>query len=223
MSNTVTAQLDGVVNSRRLLDHSFYRRWSAGELPIDELRTYAKEYFHYALAFPTFLSAAHAQSDDIRVRQEILENLIEEERGPGNHPELWLRFCESLGLRREEVLAHEPSATTRSLIRTMRSLSSSSTLEGLAALYAYESQVPDVARAKIEGLAQYYGVSEPRDVAFFTVHMTADVEHSKTARELLEALCDDGEKNDDARRAVESATQALYGFLDGVEAQARVA
>lgn len=219
----MTRTLDAIVESRRLLDHSFYQRWSCGELPLEELQTYAKEYFHYALAFPTFLSAAHAQSEDIRVRQQILENLIEEERGPGNHPELWLRFCESLGLDREDVLSHEPSASTRELIRTVRELALSSTLQGLAALYAYESQVPDVARAKIEGLAEHYGISRPRDIAFFTVHMTADVEHSETARRLIEQLCDGDRKREEAAEAVEATTRALYGFLDGVEQQARAA
>ena len=66
--------------------------------------------------------------------------------------------------------------------------------EGLAALYAYESQIPAVAKAKIDGLAAWYGITEPRDVAFFSVHMTADVEHAGTARMLLEQFCDTPEK-----------------------------
>lgn len=219
----ITEKLDKIVNDRHLLDHSFYQRWNCGELSREEMQVYAKEYFHYALAFPTFLSAAHANSDDITVRQEILENLIEEERGPGNHPELWLRFAEALGLTREEVLNHEPSEATKTLIRTLRECSFSSTAEGLAALYAYESQVPAVAQTKIDGLARYYGISNPRDIAFFTVHLKADVEHAETARKLLEDLCENDETASALETAVDQTTQALYGFLSDVEEQAKAA
>jgi pyrroloquinoline-quinone synthase len=211
------ASLDERIAAKRLLDHPFYQRWNAGTLTADELREYARQYYHYALAFPTFLSAMHAQSDDIVIRQAILENLIEEERGDENHPELWLRFCESLGVDRDEVLAGDANASTRHLIATMKSLAREGALhEGLAALYAYESQVPAVAKAKIEGLAKWYSISKERDIAFFSVHMEADVNHSATSRELLTSLCNDETKCDDANVAVSRTLDALYGFLDAV-------
>jgi pyrroloquinoline-quinone synthase len=206
--------LDARIASQRLLDHPFYQRWSAGTLTREELSEYARQYYHYALAFPTFLSAMHAQCDDLPTRQAILENLIEEERGPKNHPELWLRFCEALGLDRDDVVRGDANTSTRNLIATMKSLAREGALhEGLAALYAYESQIPGVAKAKIEGLAKWYDVDE---VTFFTVHMDADVVHSATSRDLLTRLCDDDAKCEEAREAVGSTLDALYGFLDSV-------
>jgi pyrroloquinoline-quinone synthase len=211
--------LDARISSRHLLDHPFYQRWTAGTLTKEELRDYAGQYFHYALAFPTFLSAMHQHTDDIAVRQMLLENLIEEERGPENHPELWLRFCESLGLDREAVKAGAPNEATRALIATMKSLAREGALhEGLAALYAYESQIPSVAKAKIEGLAKWYGISSTRDVAFFSVHMEADVAHSATSREILRDLCDTPEKSAQAEQATGRTLDALYAFLDSVTA-----
>ncbi len=216
---TIVPVLDAKIASRRLLDHTFYQRWNAGTLSREELQDYARQYYHYALAFPTFISNMHAQCDDVPTRQALLENLIEEERGPENHPELWLRFCESLGLSREEVLAGSPRETTRQLIETMRSLAREGALhEGLAALYAYESQVPKVAETKIAGLAQWYGISAPRDIAFFAVHQDADVLHSQTSKELLERLCDSDPKRDAAATATQRTLDALYVFLDGVTA-----
>lgn len=211
--------LDARIASRHLLDHPFYQRWTAGTLTREELREYAAQYFHYAMAFPTFVSAMHAQADDLAVRQLLLENLIEEERGPENHPELWLRFCESLGLRREDVQRGLANDATRALIATMKSLARDGALhEGLAALYAYESQIPAVAKAKIEGLAKNYGISAERDVAFFAVHMDADVAHAQTSRELLRDLCDTPEKAAQADQAATRTLDALYGFLDSVTA-----
>jgi pyrroloquinoline-quinone synthase len=211
--------LDARISSRHLLDHPFYQRWTCGTLTKEELQDYARNYFHYAMAFPTFISAMHQQSTDIAVRQMLLENLIEEERGPENHPELWLRFCESLGLDRDDVKAGAPNDATRTLIATMKSLAREGALhEGLASLYAYESQIPAVAKAKIDGLAQWYGISDERDIAFFSVHMEADVHHSATSREILRDLCDTPEKAAQAEAAAGQTLDALYGFLDSVTA-----
>ena len=211
--------LDARIASKHLLDHPFYQRWTCGTLSKEELQDYARNYYHYAMAFPTFISAMHQQSDDIAVRQMLLENLIEEERGPENHPELWLRFCESLGLDRDDVKAGSPNDATRTLIATMKSLAREGALhEGLAALYAYESQIPAVAKAKIDGLAKWYGISADRDVAFFSVHMEADVNHSATSREILRDLCSTPEKAAQADAAAGRTLDALYGFLDSVTA-----
>jgi pyrroloquinoline-quinone synthase len=211
--------LDARIESRAMLDHPFYQRWTCGQLTREELQEYARQYYHYALAFPTFISNAHANCDDLAVRQLLLENLVEEEQGSENHPELWLRFCEALGLDRQEVKGGTANAATRHLIATMRSLAREGALhEGLAALYAYESQIPRVAAAKIDGLAKWYGITAPRDIAFFAVHQEADVHHAATSRALLDRLC----ANDEARAAAERATvrtlDALYGFLDAVSA-----
>src|ERR1051326_975108 len=128
--------LDARIASKHLLNHTFYQRWTCGTLTREELRDYAAQYFHYAMAFPTFISAMHAHTDDIATRQLLLENLIEEERGSEHHPELWLRFCESLGLTRAEVQQGNANDATRHLIATMKSLAREGALhEGLAALY----------------------------------------------------------------------------------------
>lgn len=212
-------KLDERIRSRHLLDHTFYQRWTEGTLTRLELQEYARQYWHFTAAFPTFVSNVHANVEEIAIRQFLLENLIEEERGEDNHPELWLRFCEALGLTREEVLRSEPNDSTRTLIGTMRELSrNGAPHEGLASLYAYESQVPAVAKAKIEGLAKHFGVSAPREISFFSVHQEADVFHSQSEAEILARFCDTEEKLAAAERAVSATTAALYTFLDGVTA-----
>ena len=59
---------------------------------------------------------------------------------------------------------------------------------GLGALYAYESQFPGVASAKIEGLIDRYGIDDEETLRFFRVHESADVEHSEVCRDLLDRL-----------------------------------
>lgn len=210
-------KLDGLIEERSLLKHPFYQAWQKGELTLDALRGYACQYYHHVLAFPTYVSGVHANCDDLSDRQELLGNLVEEEQGENNHPELWLRFAESLGLSRNEVAGSTPLPETRSLIETYRRTTKDGSLaEGLAALYAYESQVPAVAATKIDGLRRFYGLQDRRGLQFFVVHKSLDVEHSKVTRGLVAKYTASPQEEERALAAAQTATRALWGFLDGV-------
>jgi len=47
----------------------------------------------------------------------------------------------------------------------------------LAALYAYESQVPEIATTIIDGLKEVLCVTQPEGLAYFPVHEEADKAH----------------------------------------------
>ena len=81
-----------------MLKHPFYVAWTEGKLSQSVLGEYAKQYYAHVRAFPTYVSAVHSRCEDLGIRQKLLENLIEEERGEENHPELWMRFAEGLGV-----------------------------------------------------------------------------------------------------------------------------
>jgi pyrroloquinoline-quinone synthase len=129
-------------------------------------------------------------------------------------------FAAGLGEGEAAVRAQSLNPETQALIDTFRKLSRRSYASGLGALYAYESQFPDVAKAKIEGLIDRYGISGEQTLRFFRVHETADVEHSGVCRELLDRLPED--QQDEAVAAGEELAGALWNFLSGVEARASV-
>ena len=215
----VVAILDKHIQERHLLTHPFYQSWSAGTLSRHALQEYSKQYYRHVEAFPTYVSAVHANCPSLPVRQQLLENLIEEERGADNHPELWLRFAEALGIQREDVLSSAALPETTALVQTFRTITrESSYLAGTAALLAYEVQVPEVAAAKIAGLRQFYGVDDQRGLAFFQVHLQADRFHAETARQILQEQIIP-EKTDEVVTACEDALTALWGMLDGVYAR----
>src|SRR5213594_831659 len=228
-SETVTGQtlcdrIDALIADRSLLKHPFYQKWQAGELTLDALKGYACQYYHHVLQFPTYVSGAHANCDDLPDRQELLENLVEEEQGPNNHPELWLRFGEALGLTRPEMIESTPLPETTNLIATYRRLTKDSPfIGGIAALYAYESQVPEVAGTKMAGLKRFYGIDDPQGLKFFIVHHSLDVEHSKVTRNLVAKYGETEESQEQATSAVDEATNALLSFLDGVQREYMVA
>src|SRR3954469_1888301 len=179
--------IDQQIATRHLLTHPFYLAWTRGELSKEALRDYARQYYHHVAAFPTYLSAVHAGCDDQPTRKQILSNLIDEEAGEPNHPELWLQFAESLGVSRDDVRATAKQPETSALIDTFRSVcGQGSTADGLGALYAYESQIPSVSESKIEGLKKHYGCTDPRSYEYFSVHVEADKEHAAAERVMLQ-------------------------------------
>ena len=220
---TVSTAIDSRVAERAMLSHPFYQAWTEGRLPLDTLRDYARQYFHHVEAFPRAVSAVHSACDDREGRRMLAENLAEEEgleAGKQDHASLWLMFAYGLGEREEAVRSQRLNPETRALIDAFRKLSRQSYAAGLGALYAYESQFPGVAHAKIEGLIERYGISEESTLRFFRVHESADVEHSDVCRTLLDRLPE--AQRGEAIAAGEELAGALWNFLSGVEAHAAV-
>src|ERR1700745_2059941 len=135
-------QIDNDIAAKHLLKHPFYLAWTRGELGRAALADYARQYYQHVAAFPTYLSAVHAKCDNQLTRRQLLNNLIDEEAGSPNHPELWLQFAEGLGVSDVEARNTTKEPETKNLIDTFRSICGGGSIaESLAALYAYESQI----------------------------------------------------------------------------------
>ncbi len=212
--SSVVAQVQDRIARQRLLDHPFYTAWSKGELSREILQKYAEQYYHWVNAFPTWLSATHSNATDFAMRQSILNNLVDEEQGSENHPELWLRFCDALGLDRDAVRSADLLPETREAIAAMRRVCRDEpAVAGLTALYAYESQQPEVMKTKREGLRDLYGVTSGHD--YFVVHETKDIEHSAEERAMIAQHAAGHEAA--VLDAAAIALDATYRLLDGVE------
>lgn len=211
---TFIESLNDKLQRLHLLNHPFYQSWNAGTLSRETLQTYAKEYYHHVAAFPRYISGIHSLCADLKARQVLLENLIEEEQGEDNHPELWIRFAEGLGVERSDILSEGQIAETRALVDGYYDLVRSSYAQGLGALYAYERQTPAVSKSKIDGLTTHYGVNDNRSLAFFRVHQEADIWHSDECAGLIAQLDEEGQK--EAAQGAEAGAKLLWGFLDGM-------
>jgi pyrroloquinoline-quinone synthase len=219
-----SAAIDAAIAERSMLSHSFYRAWEQGALTRDALAAYARQYFHHVEVFPRAVSAVHANCPDAAGRRLLAENLAEEEglgEGQQDHASLWLDFAASLGSDEAAVRAEALNDETENLIDTFRKLSRRSYASGLAALYAYESQLPAIAKTKIKGLVERYDLDEPRALKFFQVHEYADIEHADVCRELLDALPD--EERAEAHAAACELAEALRMFLTGMQRQTGMA
>ncbi len=211
--------LDARVARYHLLEHPFYQAWSKGELTRDELCAYASEYWHHVSAFPTYLSALHARLEDGALRRMVLANLVDEEGMPGGRPhsDLWMDFATGMGAERDGVRSRVLHEETEGLIAFFRAAMQGSTASALAALYAYESRVPAIARTKAQGLKDFYG-ADAATARYFTLHQTADVEHARVWREAMEVeLTAHPEETAAALDAAEAAAAHLWAALDGIE------
>ncbi|MEO6350823.1 MAG: CADD family putative folate metabolism protein [Candidatus Limnocylindrales bacterium] len=210
-------RIDEMIDERHLLKHPFYTKWAEGTLPREALQEYARQYYAFESAFPRYISAIHTRTESAAARQQLLDNLWDEEHGKENHAELWLRFAEGIGVSRDDVRSADRNEATQALVDLYAETSSTSPVPAaVAALYAYERQVPQVSGSKIAGLKEHYGVKDARALAFFKVHGVLDIEHSGAEREMLGDLAMDADE-----ASITDATQrtldAWWDFLSAVD------
>jgi pyrroloquinoline-quinone synthase len=219
-------QLDSRIAKYDLLCHPFYKAWATGELTRDDLREYARDYYHHVEAFPAYLAELAIRLDEGELRRAILANMADEagladSSGENSvaHSELWLDFAEGMGAGRK-TWGHEPIPEVKALLAFFhRVASDGAPEEALAAFYAYESQVPRVAKEKARGLREMYGADE-KTCGYFTLHTTADVYHSQVWRQqLVKRLETNPSAADRAVQAGAAAAKMLWQVLDGIESR----
>jgi pyrroloquinoline-quinone synthase len=222
--NEFLQQLDARVAKYDLLCHPFYKAWAAGELTRDDLREYAQDYYHHVEAFPSYLAAFAMRLEEGELRRAVLANMCDEkgmEHGEEGvpHSELWLDFAEGMGSSRN-LSWHTPVGEINRLTRHFSHVADEgSPEEALAAFYAYESQVPRVAKEKERGLREMYSADD-KSCGYFTLHATADIYHSQVWRKQLEKrVAAHPETAENALDAAEKAAQSLWHALDGIEAR----
>jgi pyrroloquinoline-quinone synthase len=213
-------ELEARIAKYDLLNHPFYKAWSAGELSRDDLREYARQYYHHVAAFPTYLAQLAMRLEDGELRQAVLANMADEKGLSSDetpHAELWLDFADGMGAGRD-LRRHQPVGEVRDLIAFFHHVASEGTPEeALAAFYAYESQIPRLAGEKTRGLREMYAADE-KTCRYFALHTTADLYHAQLWRQQLETrVVADPCATEIALDAAEAAAKALWRALDGIE------
>jgi len=213
-SKSLPDLLDALIEEHHLLKHPFYRAWTAGTLSKSSLAHYAEQYYAHVQAFPENLKQLAGRTGGA-LSQTVQENLDEELDPAATHPMLWRQFAQSMGVTEKALDEAQPLPGIAALLDTFDEVSSEGTLaQAVACFYVYEAQVPEIASQKIAGLRKFYGVTEPRALAYFAVHEEADVRHRAAWREWLASQ--EAMDNFGVLCAAERTLKALWGALDAV-------
>ena len=208
-------ELNKKLDKYHLLTHPFYQVfWNEGKLTREIIKDYAEQYYQHVQAFPRYISATHSICDDIEKRKILLENLNDEENADGDHPKLWKNFAAAMGADKEKIDDIKPDWFTKDMIDNFFSQARSSYAEGLASLYTYERQIPEIAETKIQGLKNFYGVNSKEGLEFFEAHKSADVVHRAECEKLLDSLST--EEQAKAEKASVLTARYLWNFLSGM-------
>ena len=211
-------ELNEKLDKYHLLKHPFYEIfWNEGKLTREIIKDYAEQYYQHVKAFPRYISATHSICDDIEKRKILLENLQDEENSDGDHPKLWKNFAASVGADKNKIDNVKPDWFTKDMIDNFFAQARSSYAEGLASLYTYERQIPEIAETKIQGLKKFYGVSSKEGLEFFEANKSADVVHRAECEKLLDSLSK--EEQVKAEKASVLTARYLWNFLSGMTAK----
>ena len=123
-------------------------------------------------------------------------------------------FAKALGADENEIEKVKLDWFTKDMIDNFFSQARKSYAEGLASLYTYERQIPEIAETKIQGLKKFYGVKSKEGLEFFEAHKSADVIHRAECEKLLDSLTK--EEQEKAESASLLTARYLWNFLSGM-------
>jgi pyrroloquinoline-quinone synthase len=158
---------DETIHRRSLLKHPFYLKWSKGELTLEDLRVYAKEYYHLVERIPGIVSRVSDRVTDPLLKSRIQQNYVEEQE----HVDLWKRFSRSLGISEAELTAYQPSVKTQRAIYALESVAERTPDEGIACMYSLECELAEIAATKKQGLTEFYNLTSEDAHIYFDEHL----------------------------------------------------
>ena len=184
----ITKKIDEMIEERSLLKHPFYQAWSDGKLTKESLAGYSKEYFQLVKEVPSFMAPIIQQAPE-----SVVKELVENQQEESDHIKPWIAFAGELGISEEELLSYSGLPKTKQAVSDLNELMD--TFEGGAcAMYAFEKEIPKISQTKLDGLAEFYGMTSDEATEYFKLHTEADIRHAASWRNILEKSSTDYDK-----------------------------
>jgi pyrroloquinoline-quinone synthase len=211
MKNLLIERIDYEIEKHSLLKHVFYQMWSEGKLTINHLQGYSKEYFQLVKVVPKFVENIFNVITDPSLKRAVGQNLKEE----SEHIEPWIMFSTAIGVQRNDLASYKGDNETNMAVSTLSQLTERSLEEAVAAMYAYEKELPKISRSKIDGLKKFYGVQSNEATKYLEIHEEVDLRHSEVWKNILKTIPE--EKQERALNAAISSLEAQNKLLDSVQ------
>jgi len=177
---SIIKKIDEMIEERSLLKHPFYQMWSDGKLSKESLSGYSKEYFQLVKAVPSFMAPIIAKAPN-----SVMNELIENQQEESDHIKPWITFAGELEISEDELISYTGTEKTRKAVSDLNKLMN--TFDGGAcAMYAFEKEIPKISQTKLDGLAEFYGMTSNEATEYFKLHTEADIRHAASWRNILE-------------------------------------
>jgi pyrroloquinoline-quinone synthase len=215
--------------------HPFFREWVAGRLPLAHVQAWAPQFYAWLCVIPRAYALRFAQlpwTDEFaRYRPMLLEHLTEESGFPEPqnkpHPELFLKFCEGIGLTRKAVQGTPWLPGTYLAIDDFLYVNHH---EPFYVSAAGSSEPPNVELCEklLPVLRKVYRVPEA-NLEYYVMHGELDKEHSQLVNDIVRDFAGEGEATRRAMWAsmlrgigvhqalVDSVVHALGGVPSGTQ------
>ena len=177
--HSLIQKIDRIIEERSLLNHPFYQTWSDGKLTHEALAGYSKEYYQLVKAVPIFMTQLMDQ-----VPSSLYDELDFHQQEEFSHIGMWERFASGLGVSRNDLLNYNGLYKTNYAISGMYQLMGSLEI-GAVAMYALEKEIPKISQIKLEGLAEFYGLTSEDVTKYFKEHTEADIRHTASWKKLI--------------------------------------
>ena len=184
----IIQKIDEMLEERSLLKHPFYQMWSDGKLTKESLAGYSKEYFQLVKAVPAFMTPIIEKAPDA-----VVGELVENQQEESDHIKPWVAFAGELGISEDELISYSGTTKTQKAVSDLNQLMV--TFDGGAsAMYAFEKEIPKISQTKLDGLAEFYGMTSNEATEYFKLHTEADIRHAASWRNILEKSSIDYDK-----------------------------
>jgi len=190
-------KIDQIIEERSLLKHPFYEMWSDGKLTQESLAGYSKEYFQLVKAVPEFMTPIIE-----RAPNSVITELIENQQEESDHIKPWISFAGELGISEDELISYSGLDKTKKAVSNLSELMN--TFDGGAcAMYAFEKEIPKISQTKLDGLSEFYQITNDNATEYFKLHTEADIRHTASWKNILE------KSNADTSNLIEIAEKSV--------------
>ena len=190
-------KIDQIIEERSLLKHPFYEMWSDGKLTQESLAGYSKEYFQLVKAVPEFMTPIIQQAPN-----SVITELTENQQEESDHIKPWISFAGELGISNDELISYSGLDKTKKAVSDLSELMT--TFDGGAcAMYAFEKEIPKISQTKLDGLSEFYQITNDNATEYFKLHTEADIRHTASWRNILE------KSNADTSNLIEIAEKSV--------------
>ncbi|HJM79673.1 MAG TPA: iron-containing redox enzyme family protein [Nitrosopumilus sp.] len=173
-------KIDQIIEKRSLLKHPFYEMWSDGKLTQESLAGYSKEYFQLVKAVPEFMAPIIEKAPD-----SVIPDLRFNQQEESDHIKPWINFAGELGISENELISYPGTNKTNNAVSDLGELMN--TYDGGAcAMYAFEKEIPKISQTKLDGLSEFYQMTNDNATEYFKLHTEADIRHAASWRNILE-------------------------------------